>query len=216
MTEEKSGRKENKSAKKSETNSEKKSAENAKGRGKPADVVVQLPAGVTAKKDGDTVMIEIGGKSAHRRFAHPRVFVETKENSVRVFTPSKNRSDKAVVGTWTSLIKNMAAGVTSGYEYKLKVIYTHFPITAKVVGREVHVTNFMGEKGARISKIVGEDTSVEVQKEIIVVHGSDNQTVGQTSANLEKATKLTRVDRRRFPDGIYIFERGMAATAERK
>lgn len=176
------------------------------------EVVVKIPPDVQASKENDLLKISKGGKEIKKMFSHPRVKLELgsdKAGGIKISTESEARQDRAIIGTWASHIKNMIVGVTAGYEYKMKIVYTHFPITVKVVGSEVQISNFVGEKGIRKAQIAGSDTKVEVQKEIIVVTGSDVEAVGQTCANMERATHLARFDRRRFPDGLYLLERGV-------
>ena len=62
------------------------------------------------------------------------------------------------------------------------------------------------EKIPRKSKIL-EGVKVEIDKDTILLSGYDKEAVGQTAANLEKATKIKKRDRRRFQDGIFIIEK---------
>ncbi|MGD0013781.1 MAG: antibiotic biosynthesis monooxygenase, partial [Bryobacteraceae bacterium] len=43
-------------------------------------------------------------------------------------------ADKAAVGTFTSHIQNMIDGVQGGFEYHMKIVYSHFPMKASVKG----------------------------------------------------------------------------------
>ncbi|MEC7431143.1 MAG: 50S ribosomal protein L6, partial [Candidatus Thermoplasmatota archaeon] len=42
----------------------------------------------------------------------------------------------------------------------------------------------------------------------VTVSGSDREKVGQTAANIERACKIKKRDRRVFQDGIYIVSKG--------
>jgi large subunit ribosomal protein L6 len=110
------------------------------------------------------------------------------------------------LNTGKSLITNAIEGVTKGYQYKLKVIYAHFPVTVKVQGKKVLVENFYGERSPRVAEIIG-DTKAEVQGEDVILNGVSIQDVGQTAANLEQATLVKRKDQRVFLDGVYVYER---------
>ncbi len=35
--------------------------------------------------------------------------------------------------------------------YKMKIVFVHFPTSVKVVDKEVHIENFVGERKARIA-----------------------------------------------------------------
>jgi large subunit ribosomal protein L6 len=102
----------------------------------------------------------------------------------------------------------MVRGVTSGYTYKLKIVYAHFPVTVKVQEKERRLTieNFGGEKTPRIVKIVG-SAKVKVVSDEVHVQGSSLRDVSQTAANIQTATKIKDKDQRVFLDGIYIFEK---------
>lgn len=69
------------------------------------------------------------------------------------------------------------------------------------------IQNFLGERYPRKAEIL-ETVKVEVKGEIITVTGIDKEKVGQTAANIERATKVKNRDIRVFQDGIYIVKRG--------
>lgn len=167
--------------------------------------IVNIIESVTVEQKDNTIIVKGGKGELKREFKHPRVKIKV-NSVVQVETKSKNRKDKAIVGTWVSHLKNMIWGVSKGYEYKLKIVYTHFPITVKVIDNHIEITNFMGEKGPRISK-KKDDTEVNVDKDEITVSGIDKEKVGQTAANLELACRKKGKDLRIFQDGIYITEK---------
>src|SRR2546428_5346964 len=125
--------------------------------------------------------------------------------SIRPF--STRKKDSTVSNTVHSLVRNMVKGVTRGYTYRLKVVYAHFPISVKTKGDSVVVENFVGERSPRVSRIIG-DCKVTTEGDDVVVKGVSLEDVGQTSANLELATKIKRKDQRIFLDGIYIYQKG--------
>jgi len=100
----------------------------------------------------------------------------------------------------------MITGVTKGFTYKLKIVFSHFPISVKVQGDKILIENFTGEKTPRIAKIVG-TAKVTVKGDDVIVQGINIEDVGQTAANIEQATKIKKKDPRIFLDGIYIYER---------
>jgi len=133
------------------------------------------------------------------------VKIEKKDNKMVVTSSSDRKKVKAIVGTIIAHIKNMIKGVTAGYTYKMKVVYSHFPATVKVEGKEVQVHNFLGEKVPRIADIVG-NTKVEVNGQDIILTGLNKEDVGQTCANIEQTCRITKYDRRIFQDGVYKTE----------
>ena len=62
------------------------------------------------------------------------------------------------------------------------------------------------ERSARTTRIIG-DCKVSVEGDDIIIKGVSLEDVGQTSANLEQATKIKRKDQRIFLDGIYVYEK---------
>ena len=54
------------------------------------------------------------------------------------------------------LLQNMIKGVTKGFEYKMRLVYAHFPINANIIddGTIIEVRNFLGEKRVRIVKML--------------------------------------------------------------
>jgi len=172
--------------------------------------VVKIPEGVSVEIDGMKVRVSGPKGTLERDFSHAKgVRLYKQDNTVIVEAFFANRRKKALVGTIAGHIENMIIGVTKGWRYKLKIVTTHFPVTVKVVGKEVIIENFLGEKAPRRAKIVG-DVKVEVKGKDVIVEGIDIEAVGQTAANIELATKVKDKDRRVFVDGIYIYERGPA------
>ena len=100
----------------------------------------------------------------------------------------------------------MIAGCQQPFVYKLKVCSGHFPITVKKEGEKIFISNFLGEKIPRVSPILPH-VDVKIDKDIIIVSSSDREAAGQTAANLERATYITKRDRRVFQDGCYITEK---------
>lgn len=134
--------------------------------------------------------------------------IEKSEKDIKVSSNLENKRGKALIGTTTAHILNLFKGVISGYKYKLKIVYTHFPISIEQKENEIFIKNFLGQKGSRKVK-VPLDVKVEIKKDEITITGINKEIVGQTAASLEGATKLCKKDRRRFQDGIFIFEKGI-------
>ncbi|MGN6349823.1 MAG: 50S ribosomal protein L6 [Candidatus Nitrosocosmicus sp.] len=101
----------------------------------------------------------------------------------------------------------MIKGSTKGFTYRLKIVFAHFPISVKIKGKDISVENFFGERSARVSKIIGDDTKVTVQGEDIIVSGPNIESVSQTAANLELATRIKNKDSRVFLDGVYVYSK---------
>lgn len=169
---------------------------------------VEIPEGVQVEVSSPAT-IKVKGRLGEliNDFSHTGARIELEGGKILIKYLGRGRKAKSMIGTITSLIRNMFIGVTKGYTYKLKIVSTHFPINVKVQGDMVIVENFIGERHSRKAKIVGAGSRVRIQGEDIIVTGIDKQAVGQTAANIGAATKITRKDLRKFLDGIYLLEK---------
>jgi len=172
----------------------------------PAVHAVDLIKGVTASVDGRTLSVKGPLGTVKKNFNKIHVNIGLDSGKVQITSFSAKKKDVVSSNTVSSLVRNMVTGVTEGYLYKMKVVFAHFPVTVKVKGNTVVVENFMGERSARVTKIVG-DCKVTVDGDDIIIKGVSLEDVGQTSANLEQATKVKRKDQRIFLDGVYVYEK---------
>jgi large subunit ribosomal protein L6 len=172
--------------------------------------VIEIPEGVEVSREGLKVRVKGPKGELVKDFSHVRgVNLLLTDNKVVVYSFFPDRKSKALVYTVGAHIRNMITGVLRGFRYKLKVVFAHFPISVKVGEGKVIIENFLGERAPRVAKIVG-NVKVYVKGDDIIVEGIDIEEVGQTAANIERATKIRNLDRRVFVDGIYIYERGYA------
>jgi large subunit ribosomal protein L6 len=169
------------------------------------EITISNGVKVTLEQDTLTVTGEKGSLS--REFLHPKVTVKVNGNMVEITCKNPRRKDKAFAGTFAAHIKNMIKGVTGGFEYQMKTVFSHFPIKTSVEENEFIIQNFLGERAARKAKIL-EGVTVETKGEDITVSGIDKEKVGQTVANIERATKVKKRDIRVFQDGVYRISRG--------
>lgn len=173
--------------------------------------IIQVPDGVEVNLTGKKVRVKGDKGALERDFSHAPISIEAEGKTVCVRAEWPRKKEASLVGTVYSHIQNMISGVQKGFTYKLKIVFSHFPISAKVQDRTVLIENFTGERRARRAKIIG-DVKVKVEAEDIVVQGLNLEDVSQTAANIEQVTKVRRKDPRIFLDGIYVYERneGMA------
>ena len=172
---------------------------------------ISLPEGVTAAVNGNDVTVAKDGNSLTREFRHPRIEVRDSSGELEVFVNLPRKKEKALAGTWAAHLTNMARGVDSGFEYKLKAVYSHFPMTIRVNGNQMTIANLFGEKVPRVAALPWSPAEVEVKvqnKTDVTVSGADREKVGQTAANIERSCRIKNRDRRVFQDGIYIVSKG--------
>ena len=169
---------------------------------------ITLPKDITVETPNENTLVLKGTKGELKReFKSHRLHLSSKEQTITLEGKPKNKKTLDLLMSVDSHINNMVEGLKFGYKYEMKVVYSHFPMTAKVEGKEIIISNFAGEKFNRRAQIVG-DTKVEIKGEDVTVTGISKEDVGQTAANMELATKLRGKDIRRFQDGIYTVKKG--------
>jgi len=171
--------------------------------------VIEIPNGIQIELNNFKVKVT-GSKGALERDFYSPLFrrdikINKNDNKILINWESKRKKVKSMAGTIESHILNMIEGVREGYVVKLKIVYMHFPFTLKISGKDILINNFLGEKTPRKAKIVN-DCKVDVNGDEITVTGINKDDVGQTAANLEKATWIRARDRRVFQDGIFRLE----------
>ncbi len=167
---------------------------------------VEVPESVAITIDGRVITVDGDKGRLVRDFSHAPITFQKMEKAVEIRTEWPRKKEAAMVGTVTSHIKNMIIGVTKGFTYKLKIVFSHFPISVKIEGKNVVVENFTGERSRRLARILGE-TQVSVRSDDVIVQGKNLEDVSQTAANIQRATKVKVKDPRVFLDGIYVYER---------
>lgn len=173
---------------------------------------IEIPDGVEIKVDGRLVSVKGEKGVLVRNFSEAPVTIELKGKEIRVQASWPRKKEAALVGTISSHIQNMINGVTKGHTYKLKIVFSHFPISVKVKENMVSIENFTGERSPRWARIMG-DAKVSAKEDDVIVQGINLEDVSQTAANIEGATKIKRKDPRIFLDGIFVYEKkeGMEA-----
>jgi len=175
---------------------------------KKIDVKLSIPEGINV--DVDNGMVTIRGSKAElkRNFYRPGIKIVKEEDNILILADTKKatKKDKSIINTFRAHIKNMFIGVTKGYTTKLKICSGHFPMNVSVQGKDITIKNFLGEKVPRKS-IILDNVHVKVDGDVVIVSGYDKEKVNQTAANMEKATFISKRDRRVFQDGIFIFHK---------
>ena len=166
---------------------------------------VEIPDGVEGMLDGRLVTIKGEKGELTRDFSHAPIKIQLDGKTVTVQASWPRKKEAALVGTVRSHIQNMIKGVTTGFTYKLKIVFSHFPITVKIIGKTLTIENFIGERNPRKAKIMG-DTTVIIKGDDIIVQGINLEDVSQTAANIQNSTKIRNKDPRVFLDGIYVYE----------
>jgi len=167
---------------------------------------LQVPEEVTINLQGKVVSVKGEKGSLTRDFSFAPVSIDAEGQTVRVSAKWPRKKEAALVGTIYAHIQNMITGVTKGYSYKLKIVFSHFPISVRLEGKTLLIENFIGERKARRIKVLG-DVKVKIETDDIIISGINLEEVSQTAANIEQASRVKGKDVRIFLDGLYVYER---------
>ncbi|HNV01302.1 MAG TPA: 50S ribosomal protein L6 [archaeon] len=164
-----------------------------------------LPSEVSATYTNKILTIKSQKAELKKSMKNYRANIKVEGNKIIIEGKPITRRTRDIVKTAISHIQNMVEGAIYGYKYKLKIVYSHFPMTAQIEKDTVLVKNFLGEKYPRKSKIRGA-TKVEVKGAEIIVSGYDKEEVSQTASSIEQSAKVKNKDIRRYQDGVYLVE----------
>jgi len=170
---------------------------------------LELPEGVSVdSSSADVKVIGPRGELA-RTFEHSAIKFEQADGKLNIIGKKLRRKEKALIGTWKAHLANMIRGVDTGFKYEMKIVFAHFPMKVAAKGKNVTIDNFLGEKATRTAAI-GEGVDVKVKGDTVTIEGNNIENVGQTAANMEKATVVKGRDTRVFQDGIYLISKGVS------
>ena len=183
---------------------------------------IDLPADVDVSVRSRIVTVKGPRGTLERSFKHIQIDMYIKEEEgqkkMRVDVWFGKRKATAAIRTVTSHVENMITGVTKGFEYKMRLVYAHFPINVNIVdnGKTLEIRNFLGEKRVRVVKMLKDvkvDRSGSVKDEL-VLSGNDVELVGRSAALIHQSCLVKGKDIRKFLDGIYVSEKGLVVKDE--
>ncbi len=140
---------------------------------------VAIPSGVTANVEGQTVKVK-GPKGAVQVVVHDDVTVKMDKGTIKLDPRSESKRARSQWGTSRTLVNNLIAGVTKGFEEKLEITGVGFraAVQGKTLNLQLgfsHDVNFAIPQGIAIA------TPKPTE---IVVTGIDKQQVGQVAAEI--------------------------------
>lgn len=170
-------------------------------------VAVPVPSGVTVRLAGVKLTAKGPLGEVSRTFPSEVVGLALHGGNAELTlkVPPNRKRAQALLHTWESHVHNLVDGVTKGFEAKMKIVAAHFPMKVAVKGEELIIENFLGEKYPRTAPL-RPGTKAAVEGDIVVLSGYDVEQVGQSAANIERATHIRNYDPRVFQDGIYLTE----------
>ncbi len=167
---------------------------------------IAIPEDCKVTLENKTVTVTGPKGTLKRDFPEMETTIEIVDNEIVARTHIKRKRTRALVGTIIAHLRNMFIGVQHGYTYEMKIVYSHFPITVEQHGKEIIIKNFVGERGIRKARVIG-DVDIKIGEDDVIISGINIEHVAQTAANIQLATKIRDKDRRIFLDGIYVIRK---------
>ena len=167
---------------------------------------IQIPKDVKVSLKGSMLHVQGPLGKVYKNFKKIPVLIQINDNTILLKKTGERKKHLAILNTAKSLIQTLCIGVVDGFTIKLKIVYSHFPVTVEIQDKNVLIKNFQGERAPRISKIRG-DTTVVVKGDDVIITGPVLTDVSQTAANIELKSKVKNKDHRVFLDGIYKYSK---------
>jgi large subunit ribosomal protein L6 len=149
---------------------------------------IVIPAGVDIKLVGSLLEVK-GPKGILSLNVHHDSKLEIKENEIIVSKAPGFENSKTAAAVWgltRSLVNNMVAGVTRGYEKKLELQGVGFRMS--VQGRKI-VMALGFSHPVEVTVPEGLEAKIE-ENNILAVYGIDKQAVGQFTAEIRSLKKV--------------------------
>ena len=140
---------------------------------------VPIPAGVTAKLEGQSIAIK-GAKGELHFTASDEVKLQVEGNAVRVEPRSAEKRAQAMWGTARARIQNLVVGVTKGFEKKLEISGVGYK--AAIAGKNLQLS--LGFSHDVLYPIPQGVTITTPKPTEITVAGIDKRQVGQIAAEI--------------------------------
>ncbi len=140
---------------------------------------VPVPSGVTANIEGQTVKMK-GPKGALALVLPDDVTVKMDKGAIKVDPRNETKRARSMWGTSRTLVANLVAGVTKGFEDKLEI--TGVGYRASVQGKNLQIA--LGYSHDVIYPIPEGIAIVTPKPTEILITGIDKQKVGQVAAEI--------------------------------
>jgi len=142
---------------------------------------VAVPTGITANVEGQTVKVK-GPKGALSAVLPDDVTVKLDGGQIKVDPRGESKQARSQWGTSRTLVANLIAGVTKGFEQRLEINGVGY--RAAVQGRNLQLA--LGYSHDVVYPIPEGITIATPRPVEIVITGIDRQKVGQVAAEIRK------------------------------
>ena len=142
---------------------------------------VAVPSGITANVEGQTVKVK-GPKGALSAVLPDEVTVKLDGGQIKVDPRNETKRARSQWGTSRTLVANLIAGVTKGFEERLEINGVGY--RAAVQGKNLQLA--LGYSHDVVYPIPEGITIATPRPVEIVITGTDRQKVGQVAAEIRK------------------------------
>jgi large subunit ribosomal protein L6 len=146
---------------------------------------VAVPSGVEVTvAEGNLVTVK-GPRGSLSQAMHPNMKIVVEGGEIRVERPDDEGFNRGLHGLTRSLLANMVAGVTQGFEKRLSIVGVGYRAALK--GKDIEI-----QVGYSHPVLVSQPDGIEFEvpsPTSIVVRGNDKAQVGEVAANIRKIRK---------------------------
>ena len=171
---------------------------------------VAIPEGVSCSYDNGILKVQKSQHSLSRQILIPGIELSISNNEIILTAKKGSKKEFNIIKSYLAHISNLFMGLDKEFTYNLEACNVHFPMTLKLDKDSLSISNFLGEKIPRKAKILP-NVKVDIKGQKITLTSRDKESIGQTFANIEKATKVRNRDRRIFQDGIFLVSKEVLA-----
>jgi large subunit ribosomal protein L6 len=140
---------------------------------------IAVPSGITANIEGQTVKVK-GPKGALQVVLHDDVAAKLDGGQIKVDPRFETKRARSQWGTSRTLIANLIAGVTKGFEQRLEINGVGY--RAAVQGKTLQIALGFSHD---VNYPIPEGITIATPKPVeIVISGADRQKVGQVAAEI--------------------------------
>lgn len=144
---------------------------------------IPIPSGVTITVDPDFVTVA-GSKGTLKQFTMPGVTVKVEEGQAVVTRDNDEAVNRSKHGLMRTLVANMVAGVSQGFEKKLEINGVGYRVNMQ--GADLKFN--LGFSHDVIYKLP-QGITAKAEQNIITISGIDKQQVGQVAAEIRALKK---------------------------
>ena len=110
---------------------------------------IQIPEDVKVNLKGSILQVQGPLGKVYKNFKKIPVIIQINDNKILLRRTGERKKHQAILNTAKSLIQTLCMGVIEGFTIKMKIVYSHFPITVTVEGKKVLIKNFSRRKSAK-------------------------------------------------------------------